>query len=81
MTRIGGFLSALSVAVAGTAGVAFLSYRNELARARATASRGSLVANLDMGPIEYAENGAGRAPPIDPWQASIARSPVLEATV
>jgi pimeloyl-ACP methyl ester carboxylesterase len=59
MRRTGGFLLATSVAVAGTAGVAFLLYKNELGRVRDAASRGSLVANLDVGLIEYTEKGAG----------------------
>jgi hypothetical protein len=38
--------------------VAFLLYKNELGRMRDAASRGSLVANLDIGPIEYADIGS-----------------------
>lgn len=41
------------------AGAALLLYKNELGRMRDAASRDSLVANLDVGPIEYAETGAG----------------------
>ena len=47
------------VVVAGTAGVTYLLYKNELGRVRDASSRGSSVANLDVGPIEYAETGAG----------------------
>jgi len=47
MRGTGAFLLATSVAVAGTAGVAFLLYKNELGRVRDAASRGSLVANLE----------------------------------
>jgi 2-hydroxy-6-oxonona-2,4-dienedioate hydrolase len=36
-----------------------LVYKIELNRARSTASRGSLIANIDVGPIEYAEKGTG----------------------
>jgi len=59
MRRIGGFLLVLFIAIATTTGVAFLLYRNELGRLRDAISRGSLVANLDTGPIEYADSGAG----------------------
>ena len=59
MSRIGGFLLAMFIAIATTAGVAFLFYKNELGSMRDAASRGSLVANLDIGPIEYADSGAG----------------------
>ncbi|MDX8533301.1 alpha/beta hydrolase [Mesorhizobium sp. VK25A] len=59
MSRIGGFLLVMLIAMATTSGVAFLLYRNELGRLRHAASRGSLIANLDIGPIEYADSGAG----------------------
>jgi pimeloyl-ACP methyl ester carboxylesterase len=59
MGRIGGFLLAMSIAIVAAAGVAFLLYKNELGHMRDAVSRGSLVANLDMGPIEYADKGAG----------------------
>jgi hypothetical protein len=52
-------LLATSVVVVGAAGVALLLYKNELDSARAVARRGSLVANTDAGPIEYADKGAG----------------------
>ncbi|RUV40335.1 alpha/beta hydrolase, partial [Mesorhizobium sp. M5C.F.Ca.IN.020.29.1.1] len=56
MRRIGGFLLAMFIA---TAGVVFLLYKNELGRMRDAVSRGGVVANLDMGPVEYADSGAG----------------------
>ncbi|TIO73928.1 MAG: alpha/beta hydrolase [Mesorhizobium sp.] len=59
MSRIGGFLLVMLVAMATTTGLAFLLYRNELGRLRDAVSQGSLVANLDIGPIEYADSGAG----------------------
>jgi 2-hydroxy-6-oxonona-2,4-dienedioate hydrolase len=59
MKRTGHPLLAMFVAVAGTAGVTFLLYKRELGRARDAASRGSLVANSDSCPIEYAEKGVG----------------------
>ena len=52
MSRTRGFLLAMFIAMVAAAGVAFLLYENELGRMRDTASRGSLIANLDMGPIE-----------------------------
>jgi hypothetical protein len=45
--------------VAALVSVAFLLYKNELGRACEAARRGSLVANTDAGPIEYAQKGAG----------------------
>ena len=59
MSRIGGFLLVMLIAIATTSGVTYLLYRNELGRLRDAVSRGSLVANLDIGPIEYADSGAG----------------------
>ncbi|TIO53645.1 MAG: alpha/beta hydrolase [Mesorhizobium sp.] len=59
MSRIGGFLLVMLIAMATTTGLAFLLYRNELGRLRDAVSQGSLVANLDIGPIEYADSGAG----------------------
>lgn len=59
MSRTRGFLLAILIAMVAAASVAFLLYKNELGRMRDTASRGSLVANLDTGPIEYADSGAG----------------------
>lgn len=59
MSRIGGFLLVMLIATVTAAGVAFLLYRNELGRLRDGVSRGSLVARLDIGPVEYADSGAG----------------------
>ena len=59
MSSTGLFLLTTSVAVAALITVAFLLYRNELGRAYEAAHRGSLVANTDAGPIEYAQKGAG----------------------
>ncbi len=59
MSRTRGFLLAMFIVMVAAASVAFLLYENELGRMRDTASRGSLIANLDMGPIEYANSGAG----------------------
>jgi pimeloyl-ACP methyl ester carboxylesterase len=52
-------LLAASVAVGAMAGTVFLRYRNDLGRARDAARRGSLIAETEFGPIEYAEEGAG----------------------
>ncbi|CDX16788.1 conserved exported hypothetical protein [Mesorhizobium sp. ORS 3324] len=59
MGRIGGFLLVMLIAMATTTGVAFLLYRSELGRLHDAVGRGSLIANLDTGPIEYADSGAG----------------------
>ncbi|TGS13983.1 alpha/beta hydrolase [Mesorhizobium sp. M2E.F.Ca.ET.209.01.1.1] len=59
MSRIGGFLLVMLIATVTAAGVAFVLYRNELGRLRDAVSRGSLVAKLDIGPVEYADRGAG----------------------
>lgn len=55
-------LVVLSIAVAGTAGVALLLYKRELGRASSAARRGSLIADTEAGPIEYADKGCG--PPL-----------------
>ncbi|MER8963322.1 alpha/beta hydrolase [Mesorhizobium sp. M0701] len=60
MSRIGGLLLAMVIAIP-PAGVVFLLYKNELGRMRDAASRGGVVANLDIGPIEYADIGVGTA--------------------
>ena len=59
MSRISGFLLVMLIATVTAAGVAFVLYRNELGRLRDAVSRGSLVARLDVGPVEYADSGAG----------------------
>ena len=58
MSSTGLLLLVTSIAVAGF-GIAFMLYKNELRRACEAARRGSLIANTDAGPIEYAEKGAG----------------------
>ena len=52
-------LLAASAAAAGTAGATFVFYRNDLARAREAARRGSLLAHTGAGLVEYADIGAG----------------------
>ncbi len=52
------FLLSASVAVVATVAVIFL-YRREIGHARAAATRGGTIVELDIGPIEYAERGAG----------------------
>lgn len=59
MSRIGGFLLVTFIAIATTSSAVFLLYRNELDRLRDAVSRGSLVATLGIGPIEYADSGVG----------------------
>ena len=58
MIRRGVLLLAASVAVAGATATAFL-YRSELGGRREATRRCSLIANLDAGPIEYADMGTG----------------------
>ena len=62
MSRSGSFLLVMLIAIATTTGVIFLLYKNELGRLRDAVSRGSLVANLDIGPIEYADSGGAGIP-------------------
>ncbi|MDX8525944.1 alpha/beta hydrolase [Mesorhizobium sp. MSK_1335] len=59
MSRIVAFLLVLLSTFVTTSGLTFLLYRNELSRLRDAVGRGSLVANLDVGPIEYADSGTG----------------------
>ena len=59
MKRVERFLLATFLTLVGTAGLVFLRYNDELDRARNTVSRDSVVANTAVGPIEYAEKGAG----------------------
>ncbi len=54
MHQAGFFLAAASVAVAATV-AAFLLYLHEIGHARAAVSRGGMIVDLDVGPIEYAE--------------------------
>ena len=59
MKRADRFLLATFVTLVGAAGLVFRRYGSELARARDTASRDSLVAHTAVGLIEYAEKGVG----------------------
>ncbi|MDX8449466.1 alpha/beta fold hydrolase [Mesorhizobium captivum] len=59
MNRLVAFLLILFSTFVTTSGLAFLLYKNELGRLRDAVGRGSLIANLDIGPIEYADSGAG----------------------
>jgi len=59
MGRTGGFLLTAAIALTPTIGVVWWLCRAELDRARDAAGRGSFVANLDGGPVEYADRGAG----------------------
>ncbi|MGE0409953.1 MAG: alpha/beta fold hydrolase [Amphiplicatus sp.] len=55
------FLFAVALtALAAGAGVVFLSYSNDMGRARAVVATGSRIADTAAGKIEYAEKGAGR---------------------
>ena len=51
-------LAALAVVAAASA-LIFLAYNDELNHARAKVSEGARIANTTIGPIEYAERGAG----------------------
>ncbi len=51
-------LLAALVAVGAASALVFLSYNDELSRARDEVSRGGRIANTAAGPIEYAEKGA-----------------------
>jgi pimeloyl-ACP methyl ester carboxylesterase len=55
-------LLAGSLILTAVAGAVLLHYENEMGDARDSASHGSLVANTDAGPIEYAEAGSGFPP-------------------
>ncbi len=59
MGRIGWTLSAISIAIAVAGGMVFLSYSNDIDRARSAVANGARVANTAAGPIEYAERGEG----------------------
>jgi len=48
-----------SVAIVVGGVLVFLSYNDEVSRARAAASSGGRIANMAAGPIEYAERGVG----------------------
>ncbi|ARS66038.1 alpha/beta hydrolase [Sinorhizobium meliloti] len=59
MGRIGWTLSAVSIAAAVVGGMVFLSYSNDIDRARSAVANGARIANTVAGPIEYAERGDG----------------------
>jgi pimeloyl-ACP methyl ester carboxylesterase len=52
-------LLAIVIAVLAGASLIFMRYKEDLAAARAAATRGSLIAATTSGPIEYAERGTG----------------------
>lgn len=52
-------LSAVSIAVVVAGGLVFLSYSNDIDRARSAVASGARVANTAAGLIEYAERGEG----------------------
>jgi pimeloyl-ACP methyl ester carboxylesterase len=58
MNRRQALIGGVGLAVIAAGAVSWL-YSRELGQARQAAGRGSLIANLDVGPIEYAERGAG----------------------
>jgi 2-hydroxy-6-oxonona-2,4-dienedioate hydrolase len=47
------------IVLVAVGGFIFLSYQNEITRARAAADGGGRVINTSVGPIEYAETGSG----------------------
>ncbi|WP_324765296.1 alpha/beta hydrolase (plasmid) [Sinorhizobium meliloti] len=59
MGRIGWTLSAVFIAIAVAVGMVFLSYSNDIDRARSAVANGARIANTAAGPIEYAERGDG----------------------
>ncbi|MDE3775613.1 alpha/beta hydrolase [Sinorhizobium meliloti] len=59
MGRIGWTLSAVFIAAAVAGGMVFLSYSNDIDRARSAVANGGRIANTAAGPIEYAERGDG----------------------
>lgn len=59
MGRIGWTLSAVFIAAAVVGGMVFLSYSNDIDRARSAVANGARIANTVAGPIEYAERGDG----------------------
>ncbi|WOS66831.1 alpha/beta fold hydrolase [Sinorhizobium fredii] len=59
MGRIGWVLSVVSIAAVVAGGIVFLSYSNDINRARAAVASGARIANTIAGPIEYAEQGDG----------------------
>jgi pimeloyl-ACP methyl ester carboxylesterase len=59
MGRIGRILSVVSIAAVVAGGLIFLSYSNDINRARSAVASGAQIANTVAGPIEYAERGDG----------------------
>jgi len=59
MARGARILFSTLIAASGLAGLVSLAYKDELRRARDTASGGSVIAATLAGPIEYAEKGKG----------------------
>ncbi|OAP35135.1 hydrolase [Sinorhizobium glycinis] len=59
MGRIGWTLSAVLIAIAVAGGIVFLSYSNDIDRARSAVANGARIASTTAGPIEYAERGGG----------------------
>jgi 2-hydroxy-6-oxonona-2,4-dienedioate hydrolase len=59
MGRIGWTLSAVLIAAAVAGGMVFLSYSNDIDRARSAVGNGGRIANTAAGPLEYAERGDG----------------------
>ncbi|PDT85782.1 alpha/beta hydrolase [Sinorhizobium sp. BJ1] len=58
MGRIGWTLSAVFIAIAVAGGMVFLSYSNDIDRARSAVDT-ARISNTAAGPIEYAERGVG----------------------
>lgn len=61
MSRLSQVLAAALVAIALSGVFAFLSYNQEIGRARTLAASAGRIADTTAGPIEYAETGAGFA--------------------
>ncbi|TWI16520.1 alpha/beta hydrolase [Mesorhizobium tianshanense] len=59
MVGIRWLLLAVSLVVLAAGGLVFLSYNNEISRARAAVESGAKVAKTAAGPIEYADRGDG----------------------
>jgi 2-hydroxy-6-oxonona-2,4-dienedioate hydrolase len=53
------FLLVVLIAVVATVSIAFLTFKTALTCARDDAGKGSLIANVDSGPVEYAQKGTG----------------------
>jgi pimeloyl-ACP methyl ester carboxylesterase len=59
MARLGWVFSAVSFAVLVAGGLVYLSYGNDIGRARSAVAGGARIAYTAAGPIEYAERGDG----------------------